>query len=259
MKRLTLTLIAMLVCATTNLYAQQIIAHRGYHAAKGSYENTLSALKAAQEAGLEYVECDLNLTSDDEVVVVHGPWLGEKNDPDRLNIQRSDLATIRSKSLKNGEQVPTLEEYLDQAKLCPTTRLIIEIKDHATPQLEERIVRKVLDAVKERKMQDMVSYIAFREHVCNTLVKHAPSNTPISFLAGTFTPEYAHGMGYTGISYELGLLKRMPRWIKEAHKLGMTVNVWTVNCQEEAEWCIKQGVDFITTDKPDMVQKALGK
>ena len=195
--------------------------------------------------------CDI----DGELVVVHGPWLGEKNDPDRLNVQRSDLATLRSKRLKNGEAVPTLEEYLAEAATRPSLRLIIEVKDHATPQIETEVVRKVIALVKQHKLQDRVEYIAFRQHVCNEFVRLAPSGTPVMYLGSNLTPEYVKGLEYTGISYSVDALKRVPRWIDEAHRLGLKVCIWTVNCSADASWAVEHGVDYITTDNPAMVQK----
>lgn len=259
MKILKLLTLAIALFVSINGSAQQIIAHRGHHSANGAVENSIAALRAAADEGLDAVECDLNMTADGEVVVIHGPWLGEKGDADRLNIQRSDLATIRSKQLANGERVPTLEEYLNEFLALSNLRLVIEIKEHSTPQDETKIVRKVLDAVKSLRLGDRVEYISFREHICNELVRLAPSGTKVSYLNGTLTPEYANGLGYTGISYHLDVLKRIPRWIKEAHRLGMTVNVWTVNQPNDITWCIANSVDYITTDRPDLVKQQLGK
>lgn len=248
-------IIAFVTCG--ELRAQEIIAHRGYHAAEGAVENTIAALAAAQSADIYASECDVNMTSDGELVVVHGPWLGEKDDPDRLNVQRSDLATLRSKRLSNGEAVPTLDEYLQQAALDTDTRLIIEIKEHATPQIESEVVKGVLAAVKRHKLQGSVEYISFRQHICNELIRLAPAGTQVLYLGGNLTPEYVHGLGYTGISYSLDVLKRRPRWIDEAHRLGLKVNVWTVNSAEDAAWAVESGVDFITTDEPATIADML--
>lgn len=255
MKRLIVLLLTMAVVG--DIAAQEIIAYRGHHSAKGAVENSLAALRAAAEAGIFAVECDVNMTSDGELVVVHGPWLGKKDDPDRLNIQRTDLATLRSKQLANGELVPTLDEFLAVAAENPSMKLFIEIKDHATPQLETEVVRKVVAAVKQHKLQDVVSYMAMHQHICNELVRLAPSETLVMYLGGNLTPEYAQGLGYTGINYSVEALKRLPRWIKEAHRLGLKVGIWTVNCAEEGAWAVRNEVDFITTDKPATLERVV--
>ncbi|MBP3533394.1 MAG: glycerophosphodiester phosphodiesterase, partial [Alistipes sp.] len=50
-----------------------------------------------------------------------------------------------------------------------------------------------------------------------------------------------------------------PKWIKRAHKLGMTVNVWTVNKEEDLRWVIENGVDYITTDNPVLAKKLIAE
>ena len=50
-------------------------------------------------------------------------------------------------------------------------------------------------------------------------------------------------------------MKKRPEWIHEAHRLGMTVNVWTVNDTENLKWCVDNKVDFITTDNPEEAKK----
>lgn len=238
--------------SVTALQAQsQVIAHRGFHAKEGAARNTIASLANAQQLGVYGSECDVNLTADDQLVVIHGPWLGEKNDPDRLNVQQSDLATLRSKKLENGEAVPTLDEYLDQAAKDPRCKLIIEIKDHDTPQIETKVVKMVLDAVKRHKLQNQVEYIAFREHVCNELIRLVPNGTKVAYLNGTLNPKYLKAAGYTGLDYKIDVLKKHPKWIEEAHKLGLTVNVWTVNTTEDLKWVIDHKVDYITTDNPE--------
>jgi glycerophosphoryl diester phosphodiesterase len=47
--------------------------------------------------------------------------------------------------------------------------------------------------------------------------------------------------------------------VKEAHDLGMSVNVWTVNKEKDIKAMIDLGVDCITTNDPALVRKLLGK
>ena len=227
MKKILMLTLGLL--AATAISAQtQVIAHRGYHAKSGSYDNTISSLKNAQDLGIYGSECDVNETADGVLVVIHGPMHG------KLNVQQNDYATVHAQALANGERIPTLDEYLEQTAKDKATKLIIEIKDHPTPQQETRVVKKTLAAVKKYKLQNQVEYIAFRQHVCDELVKYAPKGTKIAYLNGTLTPEYCKGLGYTGIDYNIGTMKKRPEWIKQCHDLGLTVNVWTVNDTEPA-------------------------
>ena len=87
----------------------------------------------------------------------------------------------------------------------------------------------------------------------------APEGTKIAYLNGDYTPEYVKGMGLTGIDYKFSVLKKHPKWIKQAQKLGLTVNVWTVNEEEDLRWVIEQGVDYITTDNPVLAKKLIAE
>ena len=55
------------------------------------------------------------------------------------------------------------------------------------------------------------------------------------------------------------VLKNNPQWVTEAHDRGMKVNVWTVNSEADMMEFIAMGVDFITTDHPDTLQKILAR
>ena len=57
----------------------------------------------------------------------------------------------------------------------------------------------------------------------------------------------------------MGVIKKHPEWIKEAHDLGLKVNVWTVDETEEMKWLIEQKVDFITTNEPVVLLEELKK
>ena len=247
MKRF-LILAASLFAATTIFAQTQVIAHRGYHAKEGSAHNTISSLKNAQDLGTYGSECDVNETADGVLVVIHGPKHG------KYNVQQTDFATLRAQALANGETLPTLDEYLAQAKKNTATKLIIEIKNHPTPEQEARVVKNVLAAVKKYKLRKDVEYIGFSRYVCDQLVKNGPKGTKVAYLNGNLTPEQCKERGYTGIDYNIGVMKKHPEWIKQCHDLGLTVND-----TDNLKWCIDNGVDYITTDNPVEANRLLGK
>ena len=258
-KILTLLVTVMIgITASAQLKAPQIIAHRGFHKSEGAARNSLNALKAAQEAKFWGSECDLQLTKDGEVLVVHGPYHpGDNKAKPRVNVQRSTKEQVQAILLESGEVVPTFEEYCQQAAKSNDTKLIIEIKDQPTPQLETEIVQKAVDMVAKYNLQENVEYIAFRPFVCWEIARIAPQGTKIAYLNGDYSPQYCKGMGCQGIDYRYTVLKKKKNWIKQAHKLGMYVNVWTVNKEEDIRWCIQNGVDYITTDEPMLVKQII--
>jgi glycerophosphoryl diester phosphodiesterase len=248
------TLIACIGIAFTS-FAQQteVIAHRGFHATKNSEHNSISSLINAQEGGFYGSECDINETADGVLIAIHGPKHGE------YTVQNTDFATLRALKLKNGETLPTFKEYLAQAKKNTDTKLIIEVKSHGTPERETRVVKNILKMVKRAKLKKHVEYIAFSKHVCDELVALGPKGIQIAYLNGNLTPAECKACGYTGIDYNLKVMKQHPEWIQQSHDLGLIVNVWTVNNPEDIKWCIDQKVDYITTDNPLEVNRQLGR
>ena len=235
--------------------APQIIAHRGFHKADGAAKNSLNALKAAQEVGLWGSECDINLSKDNELLVIHGDWHPAKNTSPKVHVQRNTKAEIQAIPLANGEVVPTLDEYLAQLRASNGTKLIIELKNHATPERETELVERVVAKVREYGVAEEVEYIAFRPFVCSELARLAPANTKIAYLCSDYPPLRCKQLGCTGIDYNIVVLKVMPQWIRQAHKLGMTVNAWTVNSEKDIRWCIEHGIDYITTDNPMLARR----
>lgn len=254
MRRFAILLIALMV-GIAELAAQQIVADGGATNTV-ALRNTLAAAEAAAEAGYS-IKCDVNLASDGTIVVVEGPWLGEKGDPDRLNIQRSDYPTLSSKRLPNGEHIATLDDYLDKIAEMGDTELIIELKEHATPEAETTLARGVVAKVKERKMQERVDYQSSRQHICNELRRMAASSAEILYMGNNLTPEYVEGLGYTGISYTIETLKRIPRWIDEAHKVGIKVAIRGIKTAEDGKWAAMRKADIVITTAPATVSKSL--
>ncbi len=64
-------------------------------------------------------------------------------------------------------------------------------------------------------------------------------------------------MGIKGIDYNISAIRNHKSWITEAHDLGMTVNVWTVNSESDLQEVIDYGVDYITTDEPVLAKQMI--
>lgn len=232
----------------------QVIAHRGYWDIEGSAQNSLAALKAAQGIKTYGSEFDVQMTADDVLIVVHGHGYQTIEDVRKVTYEEIKPLTIE----KNGEIVPLLSDYLDLGAKDKDVKLILEIKDNLTPERETLMVEKVLAMVKEKGLESQVEYIAFSLHVCKELVRLQPGVT-VAYLNGDITPAEAKEYGFTGLDYNFGVYNNNPEWIKEAHDNGLTINVWTVNKEEDLLKAIEWGVDYITTDAPELAQKLIAE
>ncbi len=247
------------VVASAQYKSPMVIAHRGFHNIEGAAKNSLNALKEAQKAGFGGSECDINLTKDNELLVVHGAWHPKKSASPNANVQHNTKAEIQAIPLTSGEIVPTFDEYLTTFRNSTQTKLIIELKEHDTPERETEVVERVLTKVREYGVEESVEYISFSSFICSELARLAPTGTKIAYLGSNLSPARCKELGCTGIDYNITLLKLMPQWIREAHELGMTVNAWTVNSERNIRWCIKHGIDYITTDNPMLAKELIDK
>ncbi len=224
--------------------AKQVIAHRGYWKTEGSAQNSISSLNNSYSIGVYGSEFDVHITRDGEVVVFHD------DDIDGIKIENAQYADISVKRLVNGERIPTLKEYLAAAKPLGNMKLILEVKEHINKADEDRCVDAVLRLVDEAGLADRTEYISFSKHACDYLVAKAPQ-AKVSYLNGDLTPKQAKEAGYSGIDYEDKAFIDHPSWIKEAKKLKLVTNVWTVDNLGEIKRFFKQGVDFVTTNEPE--------
>ena len=53
------------------------------------------------------------------------------------------------------------------------------------------------------------------------------------------------------------MLHKHLEWVKQAHALGLEVNVWAVDKEEEMKYFIDLGADYITTNYPEQLQALL--
>ena len=231
-------------CLMTLAAAAQtkIVAHRGYWDCAGSAQNSITSLKLADKIGCYGSEFDVHLTKDGVIVVHHDQNVG------KIDIQTSTYKALKKERLKNGEKIPTLEQYLDAGKDL-SCKLVLEIKRQMVQSHEDSLVRQCVDMVKSKGLTDRIVWISFSGKACELLPQLLP-DAHIQYLLGDWDPKTIKAKGLSGIDYEQKVLALHPEWIKECHDLGLVVNVWTVNDLNTINQFIKAGVDFITTNAP---------
>ena len=145
MKHLKLSLLFLLcVLMAVPVSAKRktkVIAHRGYWKTEGSAQNSIRSLERANEIKVYGSEFDVHLTADNVPVVYHDRKIEGKD------IQTASYAELKDLKLSNGETLPTLEQYLDRAKKLKKTKLIFELKSHATPLRDREAAKIVVDMV----------------------------------------------------------------------------------------------------------------
>lgn len=252
-KRLILSmLLTAFLCGSSAFSQTKVIAHRGYWDCEGSAQNSITALNKAHEVGAYGSEFDVSITADGIPVVNHDDSI------QGFCIETSLYEEIKDLKLKNGETLPTLEDYLIQGKQNKGTQLILEIKPHKRVVNEDRAVTAILALVQKYQLEDQVEYISFSMNICKELIRRAPA-AQVAYLRGEVSPADLKMLGFTGLDYHYKVFDKHPEWIREAKEAGLTVNVWTVDDPAVMQSMISQSVDFITTDKPEELKEIIGK
>lgn len=248
-KKLFLTTIVLFV--TTIVCSQpKVIAHRGFWKIVNSAQNSISSLNKADSIHCYGSEFDVWISVDGKLIVNHdSTYQG-------IRIETSKYKNIKKLKLANGENIPSLKAYLKQAKKL-NVEIVLEVKTHNNLNRQNTAIDAILKLVKKMKLENRITYIAFSLDAIKRLIKESPANADVYYLNGDLSPQELKNISASGADYEIHKFKEHPEWIKEIHDLGMKVNVWTVDKEEDMKFFIEQGVDFITTNEPVTLQKIL--
>lgn len=221
-----------------------VIAHRGLWQAPGSAQNSIRSLLLADSIGSDASEFDVWRTKDGLIIVNHDKTING------VDIESCTSDVVLAQKLENGENVPTLEEYLAAAKPLKT-RLILEIKAHNHNSNERAAIKETVALVKKYGLEDRTEYVTFSKNGILLLRDELGPEVPVHYPGGDYIPAQLKSMGDISLYYKITVLKKHPEWIREAHSLGIPVGVWTINTPEEMQWCIDNKVDFVTSNIPE--------
>lgn len=138
-----------------------IVCHRG--ANKIAPENTLPAFECALAAGFDFIELDLHITNDNEIVVFHDPTL-ERTSDGKGPVCDHSLAELRAMDAGAwfdpffaGTKIPTLIEVLD---------LLRKYDGRAYLEFKSAPPRPVIELVEKAGLMDQVFFWSFnREYL----------------------------------------------------------------------------------------------
>ena len=252
MKRIFILMAALLV-GLTAVAQPKIVAHRGYWRTDGSAQNSITSLQKAAAVGCYGSEFDVWLTADGVPVVFHDATI------DGIRIEDTTFATLMNHRLQNGEFIPTLQQYLTEGSRIEGCQLILEIKPHRNEVRDKRIADMCVDLVRTLGLEKKTEYISFSKVVCQRLHEISPESK-VAYLNGELSPAQIKEMGLTGIDYNDKVFVKHPEWLQEAKQLGVEVNVWTVDGEENLRHHVNlEGVDLITTNDPEILKGILAE
>ena len=244
---------AALLVGLTAVAQPKIVAHRGYWRTDGSAQNSITSLQKAAAVGCYGSEFDVWLTADGVPVVFHDATI------DGIRIEDTTFATLMNHRLQNGEFIPTLQQYLSEGAKIEGCQLILEIKGHRNEVRDKRIADMCVELVRTLGLEKKTEYISFSKVVCQRLHEITP-DSKVAYLNGELAPAQIKEMGLTGIDYNEKVFVKHPEWLQEAKQLGVEVNVWTVDGEENLRHHVNlEGVDLITTNDPEILKGILAE
>jgi len=220
------------MCFVTN-----VCAHRG--ASLAFKENTLEAFIHAVALGSDWIELDVWLASDGNVVVHHDQTVGTD-----LHIQE-----VTVEDLPND--VPLLGAAVEA---CAGAHMNIELKVSEST-FTQKLVDSVLDVIGSASHDQEFLLSSFSRDVLE-YARAASSTVQLGFLTiGDFKEkkDFLQGLKLSGFqSVHPHHLVVDEDFVVASHEYGLEVNVWTVNDEDRMEELIGYGVDGIITDVPDV-------
>ena len=242
------------------------IAHRG--GAKLWPENTVYAFERAYALGIRWIETDVHMTADGQIVLFHDLTLERTTNgvgpiADRTLAELRDLdagwnfeaggEVFRGRSIG----IPTLEEAL---AVGPDLHLNLEIKQQ-TPPMREAMWAEIqrLD-VGDRVL--VASAIDNEVSAFRALCGGALASSAGKFeIAEFWVRAHLYGARAFWPSYDAlqvpqtyrGLPVVTRRFVEAAHRCGLKVHVWTVDDPAEMRALRDLGVDAVMSDRPDLL------
>lgn len=235
------------------------VAHRG--ASGHAPENTMGAFQKGFEMKADYIEIDVQMTKDGELVVIHDTTVdrttngtGKVGSLTFEEIRQLDAGSWFSEAYA-GEKVPTFEEVIDAFR--GKVGILIELK---SPELYPGMEKKIADALKERNMHrsnnGKVILQSFN-HGSMKKSKELLPNLPHGVLAGAgwknVTEEQLAQFATYADYFNPTMSIVTDELVSDVHEAGMKIYPYTSRTQEQALRLFDLNVDGIITDYTEHV------
>ena len=204
-----------------------IWAHRG--CSMMNPENTLLAFKKAAELeGITGIEFDVQLTKDNEIVVIHDERVDRTTDGTGY-VQEYTLNELKQLFIAGDDEIhriPTLRETFELlAPYCKGKGLHLNIELKNSEIRYEGMEQRVIDMVSEFNLEDYVVYSSFN-HDSIGLIKQIKADAEVAYLAGDYH-RCMDGIGKYG-----GMTIHPAQW-------GMPINKGDVENIRNAGFCVR--------------------
>lgn len=229
-----------------------VVGHRG--AMGHCPENTLASFERALELGADWIELDVHLSRDGELIVIHDETLDRTTNGHGL-VREHTLSELSRLDAGNGQHVPTLPEVLGWARKHKT---IVDIEIKNAPIYYAGIESAVVKAVREAEMADNVILISF-DHAAVKRVKELEPQIQTGVLFACRPTDAGIGLARAAKADAV-----LPHWayvtredVANAHAADLCVAPWASSDPVVLGHLVDCGVDAIGTNHPDVLRDVL--
>lgn len=231
----------------------KVMAHRG--ASTEAPENTMAAFQKAIDDMSDYIELDVQLTNNGEVIVMHdsNAYRTTGVDANIVNMTYKEVKTLDAGSWFSdeyvGENVPSLKEVLEltQGKI----KLNIELKpaDNGTA-----LAKNTVRLIEKYNMVNDCVITSFSESALKA-VKTYNQEIKVGYILSAAYGDFYDMKNVDFFSVNAAFLSK--RTIDAIHNSGKRVYAWTVNNKESIKNLTNKGVDGIITDNPVLARETI--
>jgi glycerophosphoryl diester phosphodiesterase len=235
-------------------FGNGVAAHRGNMSVFP--ENTMEAFESAIAMGCSWIELDIQLSSDGQLVVTHDANAQRVTGAGLIiaNTSYQELLSLNfGQYMNNGMHypLPLLSEVFELAKGTPTC-ISIQPKNYG-------LVKKAISLAGEF---DMLEQVGFNDTNCEYLieVKQVNKNIPVFWDRPPHTDFdtdllIAKKFGFETLMYEWqGITqKKIDKVVKEGMRFGACV----INAEKDMKKYLSMGVSHFYTDYPELLLKLL--
>ncbi|MBD3287270.1 glycerophosphodiester phosphodiesterase [candidate division KSB1 bacterium] len=233
----------------------EITGHRG--SSGNAPENTLSAIKQAVDENADYIEIDIHITKDEQIILMHDDRVdrttngeGYVHDLTYPEILRLDAGSWFDSNFKD-ERVPTLEEVIDLVQ--GHVHLNIEIKSNVFIPAH---IEKLIQLIDERDFGEQCILTSFQRSYIEMIHHISPmlrTGLIMNYMPHPQKMLLEDAFDVLSCNYRL-----VSKDIVEAlHSSNKEIHVWTVNERADLLRMRDYGVDNVITNYPGAFRKML--
>jgi glycerophosphoryl diester phosphodiesterase len=211
----------------------------------------MKSFRSAIAAGCDLIECDVHLSADGRLVVIHDHTLERTTNGHGL-VRDHSAAELRKLDAGDGEHIPLLHDVIELA--LGKVGLVIEIKQ--LPIVYEGLEEKLVNMLRQLGAIEECAVISFH-HPAIRKLRDLDSKLQLGIL------EVSRPLDPARLMREAGADVFSPHWaamdpelVSQVHAAGGAVGVWTVDDEPSVAWSRYCRPDSIFTNNPVEIGKA---